>query len=176
MTFPAKFFWLALVLLIVASLDGAPVIDPISNASIPAGKSLIVPVTASSPNGRPLTFTASSSTNSIVVEVKTNNPFWKLTVAQIAPGNAPGAFQTPFRGSVTTVTNVGDMVFMLFKEVAPRTVDVFSGLTSAGFYNSNTIFHRIVPGFVIQGGDPLTNGTGGPVFRYDDEFSTNALF
>src|SRR5215831_943804 len=159
-----------------STLHAAPVIDPIPNASIPAGKSLIVPVTASSPNGRPLKFTATSSTNRIVVEVKTNNPFWKLTVAQVAPGNAPGAFQTPFRGSVVTVTNVGDMLFMLFKEVAPHTVDVISGLTSASFYNSNTIYHRVVPGFVIQGGDPQTNGSGGPVFRYDDEFNTNALF
>jgi cyclophilin family peptidyl-prolyl cis-trans isomerase len=62
---------------------------------------------------------------------------------------------------------VGDMVFMLFKDVAPRTVDVFSGLSCAGFYNSNTIFHRVIAGFMNQGGDPLTNGTGGPVFRYD---------
>ena len=161
---------------ICSTLLAAPVIDPIPSAKIPAGKSLIIPITASSPSGRPLKFTATSSTNRIVVEVKTNNPFWKFTVVQVAPSNAPGAFQTPFRGGVVTVTNVGDMLFMLFKEVAPRTVDVFSGLTSSGFYNSNTIFHRIVPGFVIQGGDPQTNGTGGPVFRYDDEFNTNALF
>ncbi len=159
-----------------STLLAAPIIDPIPNAKIPAGKSLIIPITASSPNGRSLTFTATSSTNRIVVEVKTNNPFWKLTVVQVAPADAPGAFQTPFRGGVVTVTNVGDMLFMLFKEVAPRTVDVFSGLTSASFYNSNTIFHRVVPGFVIQGGDPQTNGSGGPVFRYDDEFNTNALF
>src|SRR5215468_2679151 len=105
------------------TLLAGPVIDPIPNASIPAGKSLIVPVTASSPNGRPLTFTATSSTNRIVVEVKTNEPFWKLTVVQVASANAPGAFQTPFRGGVATVTNVGDMLFILFKEVAPRTVD-----------------------------------------------------
>jgi cyclophilin family peptidyl-prolyl cis-trans isomerase len=45
-----------------------------------------------------------------------------------------------------------------------------------GLYTSNTIFHRVVPGFVIQGGDPSTNGTGGPVFRYDDEFNPNAIF
>jgi cyclophilin family peptidyl-prolyl cis-trans isomerase len=68
------------------------------------------------------------------------------------------------------------MVFMLFKDVAPRTVDVFSGLSCAGFYNSNTIFHRVIAGFMNQGGDPLTNGTGGLVFHYDDEFKTNALF
>src|SRR5436190_13832126 len=176
MTFSVKFFWLALGILFGVRLGAAPVIDPISNASIPAGKSLLIPITASSPNGRPLTFTATSSTNRITVEVKTNNPFWKFTVVQAAASNAPGAFPTSFRGGVATVTNVGDMVFMLFKDVAPRSVDVFSGLSCAGFYNSNTIFHRVIAGFMNQGGDPLTNGTGGPVFRYDDEFKTNALF
>ncbi|HSU53325.1 MAG TPA: peptidylprolyl isomerase [Candidatus Dormibacteraeota bacterium] len=176
MMLSAKSGCLVVLNVVGLSLVAAPAIDPIANASIPAGKSLLVPVTASSSNGRALTFTATSSTNQITVEVKTNNPFWKLTVVQAAPSNAPGAFPTPFRGGIVTVTNLGDMTFMLFKDVAPRTVDVFSGLTSAGFYNSNTIFHRVVPGFVIQGGDPQTNGTGGPVFRYDDEFSTNALF
>jgi cyclophilin family peptidyl-prolyl cis-trans isomerase len=158
------------------SAFAVPVIDPIPNASIPAGKSLILPVTASSPNGRPLTFTASSSTNSIIVLVHTNEPFWKMSVVQAAPSNAPGAFPTPFRGGVVTVTNVGDMTFMLFREYAPHTVDVIQGLTESGLYTSNTIFHRVVTNFVIQGGDPDTNGTGGPVFRYDDEFNPQAIF
>ena len=153
-----------------------PVIDPLPNASIPAGKSLIVPVTATSPNGRPLTFTASSSTNSIIVLVHTNEPFWKMSVVQAAPTNAPGAFPTPFRGGVVTVTNVGDMTFMLFREYAPHTVDVIQGLTESGLYTSNTIFHRVVTNFVIQGGDPNTNGMGGPVFRYDDELNPQAIF
>jgi len=158
------------------SLFAAPIIDPIPSANVPAGKSLILPVTATSPNGRPLTFTASSSTNRITVEVHTNNPFWKMSVVQAAPSNAPGAFQIPFRSGIATVTNIGDMTFMLFRDIAPHTVDVIQGLTASGFYSSNTIFHRIVPGFVIQGGDPQTNGMGGPVFRYDDEFNPRALF
>jgi cyclophilin family peptidyl-prolyl cis-trans isomerase len=154
----------------------APVIDPIANVNVPAGGSLIIPVTASSPGGQPLTFTASSSTNSLTVVLHTNNPFWKMSVVQVAPTNAPGAYQTPFRGDVSTVTNLGDMTFMLFRDIAPHSVDVIQGLTMSGLYTSNTIFHRVVPGFVIQGGDPSTNGSGGPVFRYDDEFNTNALF
>jgi cyclophilin family peptidyl-prolyl cis-trans isomerase len=165
-------FLVALALSAVAT----PVIDPVGNVTVPAGKSLIIPITAASPNGRPLTFTATSSTNRIVVQIHTNNPFWKMSVVQAAPANAPGAFQTPYRDGVVTVTNIGDMTFMLFRDVAPHAVDVIQGLTAGGLYTSNTIFHRIVPGFVIQGGDPSTNGTGGPVFRYDDEFNPNALF
>lgn len=170
--------WLISAAILGSVLGGlaAPVIDPIANASVPAGKSLILPVTASSPNGRPLTYSATSSTNRITVEVHTNNPFWKMSVVQLAAADAPGAFQTPFRGGVATVTNVGDLIFMLFRDRAPHTVDVISGLTSAGFYNSNTIFHRVISGFMIQGGDPLTNGTGGPLVRYDDEFHPRALF
>ena len=158
------------------SAMAVPVIDPIGNVSVPAGKSLIIPVTATAPNGRPLTFTATSSTNRIVVQVHTNNPFWKMTVVQAAPTIAPGAFQTPFRGSVETVTNIGDLTFMLFRDIAPHTVDVIQGLTAGGLYSSNTIFHRVIAGFMDQGGDPLTNGFGGPVFHYDDEFNPSAIF
>lgn len=161
---------------LVLPLGAAPTIDPIPTANIPAGKSLIVPVTASSPNGRPLTFTAVSSTNRITVEVRTNNLFWKMSVVQQAAPGATGSYQIPFRGTVITVTNLGDMTFMLFKDLAPRTVDVFVGLTASGFYNSNTVYHRVIPNFMIQGGDPKTNGTGGPVFRYEDEFHPQAIF
>ncbi len=75
-----------------------------------------------------------------------------------------------------TVTNVGNLTFMLFPEYAPHTVNVFQGLTTSGFYNSNTIFHRVISNFVIQGGDPQTNGSGGLVFTYDDEFNPQAMF
>jgi cyclophilin family peptidyl-prolyl cis-trans isomerase len=156
--------------------QAAPTIDPIANVTIPTGKSLILPITATSPSGLPLSYTIMSSTNGIAVVMHTNNPFWQLTVAQAAPTNAPGAYQTPFRGGSATVTNVGAMTFMLFPEYAPHTINVFQGLTTSGFYNSNTIFHRVVTNFVIQGGDPQTNGTGGLVFQYDDEFHPQAIF
>jgi cyclophilin family peptidyl-prolyl cis-trans isomerase len=106
----------------------------------------------------------------------TGDPFWKINVAQACAPNAPGAFQTWFRGSLVWVTNVGDMTFMLFPEYASNTVSIFQGLLDSGFYNTNTIFHRVVNGFVIQGGDPLTNGTGGLVFQYNDEFNPQAIF
>lgn len=171
--------WVGGVLsLMVVALTGltAPVIDPIANVTIPAGKSLILPITATSSSGRPLTYTITSSTNAFAVVMHTNNPFWQLTVAQAATNTAPGAYQTPYRGGLVTVTNVGTMTFELFPEYAPHAVDVFQGLTTAGFYNSNTIFHRVISNFMIQGGDPKTNGSGGAVFQYNDEFDPQAIF
>lgn len=171
------FCWIVFCLVtFAASVFAAPTIDPIPNANIPAGKSLIIPVTATSPGGRALTFSATSSTNRITVQVRTNSPFWKMSVVQAAPALAPGAFQTPFRGGVVTVTNVGDMTFMLFRDIAPHSVDVIQGLTASGLYTSNTVFHRVIAGFMNQGGDPQTNGMGGAVFRYNDEFHPHAIF
>jgi cyclophilin family peptidyl-prolyl cis-trans isomerase len=163
-------------LLLTLTGVAAPVIDPLPNVTVPAGKSLILPITATATNGRALTYTITSSTNAFAVVPHTNNPFWQLTLAQVAANAAPGAYQTPFRGGLTSVTNVGTLTFMLFPEYAPYTVNVFQGLTTAGFYNSNTIFHRVIANFVIQGGDPQTNGSGGLVFQYNDEFHPQAIF
>src|SRR5215469_6787261 len=165
-----------LFLCMAGLLPAAPVIAPIGNVTIPAGKSLIIPITATVTNGRPLTFTITGTNNAMPIVLHTGDPFWKLNVAQACAPNAPGAFQTWFRGSLAWVTNVGDMTFMLFPEYASNTVSIFQGLSAAGFYNTNTIFHRVVNGFVIQGGDPMTNGMGGLVFQYSDEFNPQAIF
>ncbi len=171
-----KYLAVCLYLSMAGLLSAAPVIAPIGNASVPAGKSLIIPITATDTNGRPLTYTITGSTNAMAIVLHTNNPFWKLNVVQACASNAPGAFQTPFRGGMATVTNLGDLTFMLFPEYAPNAVSIFQGLSDSGFFNSNTLFHRVIEGFMIQGGDPLTNGTGGLVFQYDDEFNPQAIF
>src|SRR5437660_12635930 len=67
------------------------------------------------------------------------------------------------------------MVFELFGDLAPDTVGRLSGLVKSGFFNGLT-FHRVASGFVIQGGDPNGNGTGGPGFTFSDEFNASALF
>jgi peptidyl-prolyl cis-trans isomerase B (cyclophilin B) len=65
-------------------------------------------------------------------------------------------------------TEKGDIVFELFADTAPKTVSNFVYLTSGGYYNGLT-FHRREEGFVIQGGDPSGNGTGGPGYKFEDE-------
>jgi peptidyl-prolyl cis-trans isomerase A (cyclophilin A) len=81
-------------------------------------------------------------------------------------------------------TSQGDIVVQLFEDKAPKTVANFVALATGAkewtdpktrekvkrpFYNG-TVFHRVIPGFMIQGGDPLGNGTGGPGYRFEDEF------
>jgi len=65
-------------------------------------------------------------------------------------------------------TDKGDIVFELFPDTAPLTVSNFVYLTKGGYYNGLT-FHRREEGFVIQGGDPNGNGTGGPGYKFEDE-------
>lgn len=65
-------------------------------------------------------------------------------------------------------TDKGTIEFTLYADKAPKTVSNFIYLTQAGFYNGLT-FHRVEPGFVIQGGDPKGNGTGGPGYQFPDE-------
>lgn len=70
----------------------------------------------------------------------------------------------------TIATNQGDIRLNLFHEQAPITVANFIHLAQSGFYTPNQ-FHRVVNDFVIQGGCPLGNGTGGPGYRFQDEFT-----
>ncbi|MDO3408452.1 peptidylprolyl isomerase [Saccharibacillus sp. CPCC 101409] len=70
--------------------------------------------------------------------------------------------------------NGGIIKLELYPEVAPNTVDNFISLINKGFYDGLT-FHRIVPGFVIQGGDPEGTGGGGPGYEIKGEFSSNGF-
>ena len=66
-------------------------------------------------------------------------------------------------------TNKGVFVAQMFEEKAPQTAKNFIELTEKGFYDG-LIFHRVIDGFMIQGGDPTGTGRGGPGYRIKDEF------
>ena len=68
----------------------------------------------------------------------------------------------------TITTNRGQIVMNLDPQLAPRTVNNFVGLARQGYYDGLT-FHRVVPGFVIQGGCPEGSGRGGPGYQFEDE-------
>ncbi len=71
-------------------------------------------------------------------------------------------------------TDKGDIQIELFAAQAPRTVNNFVFLAREGFYNGTT-FHRVIEGFMAQGGDPTGTGTGGPGYRFPDEPGALAL-
>jgi cyclophilin family peptidyl-prolyl cis-trans isomerase len=71
-------------------------------------------------------------------------------------------------------TNRGRITVDLFEKDSPVTVNNFVFLARDGFYEG-TIFHRVISGFMIQGGDPLGNGTGGPGYSFNDEFNSREL-
>ncbi len=87
-------------------------------------------------------------------------------------------------------TNQGTIVVKLFSKDAPKTVENFVGLATgekawtdpvSGAQNTRplydkTIFHRVIPNFMIQGGDPMGNGTGGPGYKFEDEFQGGRQF
>lgn len=75
---------------------------------------------------------------------------------------------------VTFQTTAGTFKAELYPEVAPNTVNNFISLVKRGFYDG-TIFHRVIPGFMIQGGDPEGSGMGGPGYGIKGEFSANGF-
>lgn len=148
------------------TLLAAPVINPISAVAVPSGKSILVPVMASHDDAGPdaaLSYSVSSNSTTISAQVLPRGTYLQMTVA-----------------------GFGDLIFELFPDRAPRTVATITGLAKAGFYDGLT-FHRIVSNFVIQGGDPNGNGSGGPPganataeqraqFQFNDEFNRDLIY
>ena len=71
---------------------------------------------------------------------------------------------------ITIKTNVGEIRFVTYDADAPNTVNNFITLAKKGFYDG-LIFHRVIDGFMIQGGDPTGTGTGGPGYVFNDELN-----
>ena len=84
--------------------------------------------------------------------------------------NSPPPMSIDPEKSITAVmhTSHGDITFELFASEAPNTVNNFVFLAQDGYYN-DIIFHRIIKGFMIQGGDPTGTGSGGPGYSFNDE-------
>ena len=76
--------------------------------------------------------------------------------------------------AATLHTNHGAIEVELFEGEAPKTVENFRKLAEDGFYDG-VIFHRIIPDFMIQGGDPTGTGSGGPGYSFEDEFNDHPV-
>jgi cyclophilin family peptidyl-prolyl cis-trans isomerase len=76
--------------------------------------------------------------------------------------------------TATLTTSEGTIAIELFDEDAPNTVQNFTSLAQKGFYDG-LIFHRVIQGFMLQGGCPEGTGTGGPGYSFDDEFNSHPI-
>jgi peptidyl-prolyl cis-trans isomerase B (cyclophilin B) len=76
--------------------------------------------------------------------------------------------------AATLHTNHGAIELELFEGEAPKTVENFRKLAEDGFYDG-VIFHRVIPDFMIQGGDPTGTGSGGPGYSFEDEFNDHPV-
>ncbi len=87
--------------------------------------------------------------------------------------SAPPMSIDPTKTFVATIeTSKGPIIVDLFTKDAPKTVNNFVFLARDGFYNG-TLFHRVIPDFMVQGGDPEGSGRGGPGYRFEDETKGN---
>jgi len=97
--------------------------------------------------------------------VDRSRPDWKTKL----PRPTAATFQPGTRYYARMKTSKGEMLIRLFPETAPLHVTSFAYLAGLGFYDGLT-FHRVIPGFMAQGGCPLGTGTGGPGFKIDGEY------
>ena len=95
-----------------------------------------------------------------------------VTLAAVPLATPAGAAEPTF---VRIETSAGPILVAMNPELAPNHVANFTRLARTGYYNG-TIFHRIIPNFMIQGGDPLGQGVGGPGYNFDDEISPELNF
>ena len=136
-----------LFLLVYPTSAATPTLAPIPEVSLLSGSPLHIALNGTDPDGQPLTFSASSNNEVVTTFITQGNRSLRFTVA-----------------------GFGVMVYELFDQRVPRVTERISQLAESGFYNG-VIFHRVINNFVIQGGDPLGNGTGGSDLPdFDDQF------
>jgi cyclophilin family peptidyl-prolyl cis-trans isomerase len=116
-----------------------------------------------------------SQKNNVVTQEPTTQPTPSAQTAQnVVPQNAESGTLPPMQIDTTKTytaviaTSAGTMTVQLNAAQTPITVNNFVTLAKKGFYD-NTIFHRVIKGFMIQGGDPTGTGMGGPGYKFDDE-------
>ena len=119
---------------------------------------------------------AGCSAHNILSSIQGGKAGTVQTVSRPAVESAELQFTHPAAGDTIAVfdTSAGVFKAVLFSTEAPQAVQNFTTLAQQGFYNGLT-FHRVIPGFMIQGGCPLGTGTGGPGWNIKGEFAANGV-
>lgn len=116
-----------------------------------------------------------SNTTTLSESVTTSTPT-STPIVSSTPSSTPMTDTTTTTATelprVRISTNKGDIVVELFSSDAPKTVENFLTLVNKEYYNG-VIFHRVIKGFMIQGGDPTGTGMGGPGYKFADELNAN---
>ena len=115
------------------------------------------------------TATENSKENTQSMPVVQNSTDKKTYTQPFAMALADGV---DYKAEITT--SMGTIKIDLFEKDAPKTVNNFVSLAKDGFYDG-LIFHRVIPDFMIQGGDPMGAGYGGPGYKFEDEFNSQKL-
>jgi large repetitive protein len=133
--------------------------------AVPCGKTLVIPLVADDADGDPLSFTVTSSNPLFKARVRTGTFQYKMHVHTDDDGSVAGT-PTPYDG---------DMEFQLFRHATPETAAFIAGFAQSGYYN-DVVFHRIIPDFVIQGGDPAGTGSGNAPYIIRHEFRPELIY
>ncbi len=150
-----------------------------SGSSSPASKNAAAKTSAKTSSGRPPNSSASSSSAGSSSGSDTQAALDKIAVAAGCPSNPKTVLKRPSYSlppltisavktyTATVQTDVGTFTVALDAASAPTAVNSFVFLANHGFFNCVT-FHRVIPGFVVQGGDPTGTGTGGPGYQFTE--------
>jgi len=133
---------------------------PLIANDLPNDKSEFVAANVANTTSNPVSFNVTSSNPNVTATVVTGGRSLDLNVSGVDSNN---------------VAFTGDIILRLFESAAPVTTARIIQLAQSGFYNGLT-FHRVISGFVAQGGDPTGTGTGGSGTKFNDEFNTDLTF
>jgi cyclophilin family peptidyl-prolyl cis-trans isomerase len=132
----------------------------IASQTVQAGAPLNIPLAVSG-TSESVSYTVSVNNANLTATVPTGNSFLKLHV----------------HSAQNSGTIDGDLIFELYDDLAPKTVaNLINLINQTPNFYENLTFHRIIKDFMIQGGDPNGDGTGGPNYKFDDEFNSNLQF
>ncbi|MCX6712335.1 MAG: peptidylprolyl isomerase [Candidatus Vogelbacteria bacterium] len=128
---------------------------------------------ATRPNNPPADLLTASTSPISSIDIATSS-VPTASSSQVISNNPPtgsGQINKKMSPLVTLETSLGTIQFETYNQDAPNTVANFVKLAEKGFYNG-VIFHRVIKGFMIQGGDPTGTGTGGPGYQFADELNS----